>query len=129
MGYAKPETVGDYAIAQRFLSHRPVDTGEYLVFLHATTRDSKHWPESHWHQLIEQVQPTGLKIKLPWGAEHEYQRALRLADNFPHVEVLPKLSLQQVAEVLAGAKGVVSVDTGLSHLTAALAQPNITLFA
>ncbi|CNH97658.1 lipopolysaccharide heptosyltransferase RfaC [Yersinia ruckeri] len=128
LGYAKPETVGDYAIAQRFLSHRPVDTGEYLVFLHATTRDSKHWPESHWHQLIEQVQPTGLKIKLPWGAEHEYQRALRLADNFPHVEVLPKLSLQQVAEVLAGAKGVVSVDTGLSHLTAALAQPNITLF-
>jgi heptosyltransferase-1 len=42
--------------------------------------------------------------------------------------VLPKLSLQQVAEVLAGAKAVVSVDTGLSHLTAALDRPNITLF-
>lgn len=62
------------------------------------------------------------------GAEHEYQRALRLAEHFPHVEVLPKLSLQQVAEVLAGAKAVVSVDTGLSHLTAALDRPNITLF-
>jgi heptosyltransferase-1 len=69
-----------------------------------------------------------LKIKLPWGAEHERQRALRLAEGFPHVEVLPKLSLQQVAEVLAGAKCVVSVDTGLSHLTAALDRPNITLF-
>jgi len=33
-----------------------------------------------------------------------------------------------VAEVLAGARGVVSVDTGLSHLTAALDKPNITLF-
>ncbi|VTR18945.1 Lipopolysaccharide heptosyltransferase 1 [Serratia fonticola] len=42
--------------------------------------------------------------------------------------MLPKLSLQQVAEVLAGAKAVVSVDTGLSHLTAALDRPNITLF-
>ncbi len=99
-----------------------------MVFLHATTRDNKHWPESHWVQLIELVQPTGLKIKLPWGAEHEHQRALRLAEHFPHVEVLPKLSLQQVAEVLAGAKAVVSVDTGLSHLTAALDRPNITLF-
>ena len=33
-----------------------------------------------------------------------------------------------MAEVLAGAKAVVSVDTGLSHLTAALDRPNITLY-
>ncbi|CNH89500.1 ADP-heptose--LPS heptosyltransferase [Yersinia thracica] len=128
LGYDKPESYGDYAIASRFLSHLPANAGQYLVFLHATTRDSKHWPESHWLKLIELVAPTGLKIKLPWGAEHEYQRALRLAEHFSHVEVLPKLSLQQVAEVLAGAKAVVSVDTGLSHLTAALDRPNITLF-
>ena len=128
LGYDKPESYGDYAIAARFLNHLPADAGQYLVFLHATTRDEKHWPESHWRELIELMAPSGLKIKLPWGAEHERLRALRLAEGFPHVEVLPKLSLQQVAEVLAGAKGVVSVDTGLSHLTAALDRPNITLF-
>jgi len=128
LGYEKPDSVGDYAIAARFLSHLPADAGQYLVFLHATTRDEKHWPETHWRDLIALTEPTGLKIKLPWGAEHERQRALRLAEGFPHVEVLPKLSLQQVAEVLAGAKCVVSVDTGLSHLTAALDRPNITLF-
>lgn len=128
LGYDKPENYGDYAIAARFLSHLPADAVQYLVFLHATTRDEKHWPEPHWRGLIELMAPSGLKIKLPWGAEHERQRALRLAAGFPHVEVLPKLSLQQVAEVLAGAKGVVSVDTGLSHLTAALDRPNITLF-
>lgn len=65
-----------------FLSELPNDAGQYVVFLHATTRDSKHWPESHWRKLIELVVPTGLKIKLPWGAEHEYQRALRLAEHF-----------------------------------------------
>ncbi|MGO2570768.1 MAG: lipopolysaccharide heptosyltransferase I, partial [Serratia proteamaculans] len=128
LGYDKPDSYGDYAIAARFLSHLPADAGQYLVFLHATTRDEKHWPETHWRALIALTEPTGLKIKLPWGAEHERQRALRLAEGFPHVEVLPKLSLQQVAEVLAGAKAVVSVDTGLSHLTAALDRPNITLF-
>ncbi|VUC70861.1 lipopolysaccharide heptosyltransferase-1 [Salmonella sp. NCTC 11881] len=43
-------------------------------------------------------------------------------------DVLPRMSLEEVARVLAGAKFVVSVDTGLSHLTAALDRPNITLY-
>ncbi|QCP61350.1 lipopolysaccharide heptosyltransferase RfaC [Pantoea sp. SO10] len=128
LGYEKPATQGDYAIAGHFRSTLPNDTQPYLVFLHATTRDNKHWPESHWRALIELVQPTGLRVKLPWGAEHEHQRAQRLAGGFDHVEVLPKLTLEQVAQELAGARAVVSVDTGLSHLTAALDRPNITLF-
>ena len=33
-----------------------------------------------------------------------------------------------MAQQLAGARAVVSVDTGLSHLTAALDRPNITLY-
>ncbi|MEQ4529785.1 MAG: lipopolysaccharide heptosyltransferase RfaC [Mixta sp.] len=128
LGYEKPQTQGDYAIAAHFLAHPPADAGHYLVFLHATTRDNKHWPESHWRELIERLAPCGLRIKLPWGAEHEHQRAQRLAAGFNHVEVLPKLTLEQVAQTLAGAKAVVSVDTGLSHLTAALDRPNITLY-
>ncbi|WP_039057941.1 lipopolysaccharide heptosyltransferase RfaC [Enterobacter sp. Bisph1] len=127
LGYAKPQTQGDYAIARHFAdgaaAHSP-----YAVFLHATTRDDKHWPEARWRELIQLMQPTGIHIKLPWGAEHERQRAERLAAGFTHVEVLPKLSLAQVAKELAGAQCVVSVDTGLSHLTAALDRPNITLF-
>lgn len=128
LGYPLPATTGDYAIAQHFTQQLPTDASQYLVFLHATTRDNKHWPESHWRQLISLMQPGGLRIKLPWGAEHEYQRALRLADGFDFVEALPRLTLQQVASTLAGARAVVSVDTGLSHLTAALDRPNITLY-
>lgn len=44
------------------------------------------------------------------------------------MHVLPKLSLAGVAAEIAGAEGVISVDTGLSHLTAALDKPNITLY-
>lgn len=128
LGYEKPATQGDYAIAGHFLSSLPQDAHQYLVFLHATTRNNKHWPEAHWRELIKLVQPTGLGVKLPWGAEHEHQRALRLAEGFTHVEVLPRLTLEQVARQLAGARAVVSVDTGLSHLTAALDRPNITLY-
>lgn len=128
LGYEKPQTQGDYAIAAHFLQNAPQGVAPYLVFLHATTRDNKHWPESHWRELIGLLQTTGLRIRLPWGAEHEHQRAQRLAEGFDYVEVLPKLTLEAVAYELAGAKAVVSVDTGLSHLTAALDRPNITLY-
>lgn len=128
LGYQKPTTQGDYAIAQHFVRNLPDDANQYLVFLHATTRDDKHWPESAWESLIDAVTARGMSVKLPWGSPVEYQRAVRLAEGRPNVEVLPKLSLSEVATQLAGARGVVSVDTGLSHLTAALDRPNITLY-
>ena len=118
LGYSKPQTQGDYAIAQHFLTNLPTAAGEYAVFLHATTRDDKHWPEEHWRELIGLLADSGIRIK----------RAKRLAEGFAYVEVLPKMSLEGVARVLAGAKFVVSVDTGLSHLTAALDRPNITVY-
>ncbi|EPG1716855.1 MULTISPECIES: lipopolysaccharide heptosyltransferase RfaC [Morganella] len=130
LGYEKPQTQGDYAIAVHFLNNRTVspDAVPYLVCLHATTRDAKHWPESHWRALFAQLADTDLHVRLPWGAPHEQERALRLAEGFTHVHVLPKLSLADVAAEIAGAEGVISVDTGLSHLTAALDKPNITLY-
>lgn len=128
LGYSKPRSQGDYAIAQHFLNHLNADAGRYAVFLHATTRDDKHWPEANWRELIGLLAASGIRIKLPWGAPHEEARAKRLAEGFEYVEVLPRMSLEEVARVLAGAKFVVSVDTGLSHLTAALDRPNITLY-
>ncbi|VTR18941.1 Lipopolysaccharide heptosyltransferase 1 [Serratia fonticola] len=58
LGYAKPQSTGDYAIAARFLSQPPADAGQYLVFLHATTRDEKHWPEANWRELLALIAPS-----------------------------------------------------------------------
>jgi len=128
LGYTCPTQQGDYAIAQHFLQSGVNNESPYVVFLHSTTRDDKHWPEENWRNLIELMAGSGVKIKLPWGAPHEQQRAERLAKGFDFVEVLPKLTLAEVAQQIANAKAVVSVDTGLSHLTAALDKPNFTLF-
>ena len=59
---------------------------------------------------------------------HSTTREERLATGLSHVVVLPKLSLHELAGQIANAKAVVSVDTGLAHLTAALDKPNITLY-
>ncbi len=128
LGYSKPTTQGDYAIAPHFLNNLNANPVPYAVFLHATTRDDKHWPEANWRELIALLSQTGLRIKLPWGAPHEQERAKRLAEGFDYVDVLPRMSVEEIARVLAGAQFVVSVDTGLSHLTAALDRPNITLY-
>ncbi len=126
LNYPQPETQGDYAIADHFLQSASPQPTPYWVFLHATTRENKHWSEENWQSLLEKMSPT--PIYLPWGAPHEKDRAERLATVGQHVHVLPKLPLADIAHLLAHAKGVISVDTGLSHLTAALDKPNFTLF-
>ena len=52
--------------------------------------------------MIGLLADSGIRIKLPWGAPHEEERAKRLAEGFAYVEVLPKMSLEGVARVLAG---------------------------
>ena len=100
----------------------------YLVFLHGTTWANKHWPEEYWQQLAQQVVAKGGHILLPWGNAAEQERASRIAALSANITVLPKMTLTEIAGVLAHAKAVVSVDTGLSHLAAALAVPTIGLY-
>lgn len=126
LNYPLPDSIGDYAIAKNFTP--PSENDPYLIFLHATTRDNKHWPESYWKILLSKATQSGYIVKLPWGAEHEHQRAQRLAQGFDRVEVLPHTNLVGIAKQLVGARAILSVDTGLSHLSAALDRPNLTLY-
>lgn len=130
LGYARPESNGVYgldririATTQQNQSNLP-----YLMFLHGTTWDNKHWPEWYWQQLVEHVTTAGWQVRLPWGNETEYQRAQRLAQGHTGVTVLPTLSLSGIAAQLAGARACVAVDTGLGHLAAALDVPTVSLF-
>ncbi|OOF82310.1 lipopolysaccharide heptosyltransferase 1 [Rodentibacter ratti] len=125
LDYALPPSQGDYGIAQYFTSS---SIEPYVIFFHSTTRDEKHWPEQEWKDLIEKMTALPVQIRLPWGNEKEKGRAERLAKNHSNVRVLPKLTLTELANQIANAAAVVSVDTGLAHLTAALDKPNITLY-
>ena len=127
LDYELPQVQGDYGIARHFLHQTSEEN--YVVFIHSTTRVDKHWEESEWQKLIEKITAlSDYEIRLPWGNELEKARAERLAQAHSNVLVLPKLTLTELAKQLANAKAVVSVDTGLAHLTAALDKPNITLY-
>ncbi|MGX2975385.1 lipopolysaccharide heptosyltransferase RfaC [Ursidibacter arcticus] len=133
LGYSLPDTLGDYAIARHFTSlakeqENLTACSPYLIAIHATTRADKHWQENSWSELFERCVNSGVEIRLPWGNQKEFERATRLAEQSEKIKVLPKLSLTELAEQIANAQAVISVDTGLSHLTAALDKPNIILY-
>ncbi|MGH8456475.1 MAG: lipopolysaccharide heptosyltransferase I [Stenotrophobium sp.] len=126
LGYAKPDTAPDFGLDR---AHFPVAElpRPYLVFLHATTWPTKCWPENHWQELGRALHKRGFAIVLPWGNEAERATATRIAAEFGGI-VLPKMRLTELAGVLAHARAVVGVDTGLAHVAAVVATPSITLY-
>ena len=103
-------------------------TESYIVLLHGTTWNSKYWPESAWVELIHRLTQQGVRCLLPWGNEEERQRAYRLQTaGGAHAQVLPRLSLTELMNVLLHARGFVSVESGIGHLAAALDVPGVML--
>ncbi|MFZ7156502.1 lipopolysaccharide heptosyltransferase RfaC [Avibacterium avium] len=126
LGYALPNQQGDYGIAQHFPVQQSLPP--YVLLIHATTRADKHWRNQEWKKLAQNLTALGLAVHLPWGNEKEKQAAEWIAQGIENAVVLPKMDLTALAQHIANAQAVVSVDTGLAHLTAALDKPNITLY-
>lgn len=127
LDYPLPATTGDYGLNRAQLADAP-GGAPYLLFLHGTTWDTKHWPEAYWRDLAERVCEHGWNLRLPWGNPNEKARAERIAEGLENAAVLPRLSLAGMAKVLAGARACVAVDTGLGHLAAALDVPTLSLY-
>lgn len=128
LGYTASENI-EYGLERIIVPHNAANiTKPYCIFLHGTTWTSKLWPESYWRELSIRLFSLGFDIKLPWGNVLEYEAAKRIQGGEKHVEILPKLTLTELVPVLLNAKVVISVDTGLGHLSAALDVPTIALF-
>jgi heptosyltransferase-1 len=100
----------------------------YLVFLHGTTWNTKEWPEFYWIELAELAIKAGYHIKISGGHPHEVARAYRIASSRAWVEVIPSLSISEMAILLSNAQGAIAVDTGFGHLAAAINVPTVSLY-
>lgn len=100
----------------------------YAVCLTATAREAKCWPENDWIALGHWLVSQGLMPVFPWGAPHERARVERLAQVLPQSLICPRFNLVEGARLLADARIVIGVDTGLMHLAAAVDTPTVGIF-
>lgn len=100
----------------------------YAVLLHATSRAEKLWPNERWRALIAALNQRGVAVVLPWASAAEHAQARQLASGAARSVVPEAMNLNQCAQLLRRALLVVGVDTGLTHLAAALDKPTVSLF-
>lgn len=99
----------------------------YAVLLTATSRDDKLWPDAHWISLGHAFSAKGVRCILPGGSPTERARAARIAAAIEGIAA-PPLDIPTLAQLISGARCVIGVDTGLTHLGAALGKPTLAIF-
>lgn len=130
LGYERPRTPAAFGIDRaRFAATASAATAQppYAMFLHGAAWPSKLWPEDRWLALAQFLRGRGLRVLLPWGSADEKALAERVAAA-AGAEVLPKLGINALAQHVAGARFVVGLDTGLTHLAVALGVRTLTLY-
>jgi heptosyltransferase-1 len=121
-----------FALAVPALTHAELGNlarrGHYAVLLTNASRSTKLWPTESWRAVEVDLARRGLRSLLIWGTEEEGAATRARAANMLSADVAPRAGLDQLAALLAGARIVVGIDTGLTHLAAAVGAPTIGIF-
>jgi heptosyltransferase-1 len=100
----------------------------YTVFLHAASRAAKRWPTERWIELGRAANEAGLDVVLPGGTDEERALSNRIAESLARALAAPAMGLADAAALLGHARCVAGVDTGLTHLAAALGVPTVGIY-
>ena len=125
LGYALPAGEPDFGLQAPPASWGAPD--RYAVLIPNASRPEKLWPEARWVTVGKRLNDRGWKPVVLWGSNAEQTLAERIAAGCDG-EVPPFLRVRDMAAVLAGAKTIVGLDTGFTHLGAALGRPTIGIY-
>ncbi|UCG96920.1 MAG: lipopolysaccharide heptosyltransferase I [Burkholderiales bacterium] len=100
----------------------------FAVLLTNASRASKRWPDERWRDVAQALHGRGLRALLFAGSAAEEADTRARAAGMADAWVAPRCGLDTVAAALARARVVVGLDTGLSHLAAALGAPTVGIF-
>lgn len=98
------------------------------LIMPSASRDDKLWPEASWQLIFDYLQSQGLGLRLLAGNAAESERAQALIVGRDRAEVFPRMGLSEVVKELAKATIMVGLDSGLTHLSAALERPTIGIY-
>ncbi len=100
-------------------------SGPYAALAVNTSRAEKLWPQSRWIDVVRELRKEGLQSVLFWGNDDERRRVEEIACGVENAVIMPRSSLKALAQTIAGACCLAGVDTGLTHLGAALGVPSV----
>jgi len=95
---------------------------------HATSKDDKKWPVTHWGEVGRELTQRGFRIVLPWGSPGEREEAVAIAAEVPGATVLPQMSVTDIARMIDACSLVVGTDTGFVHVAHALQKRTVMIF-
>lgn len=102
--------------------------GKYAVIMPSASRPDKLWPDDDWRAVLQRIRAAGCNVRLLAGNDEEAGRARQLMTGIEGAEVVPRMNLTSIAQLLAGARLMVGLDSGLTHLSAALGRPTIGIY-
>ena len=100
----------------------------YIVCFHSTAREAKRWPNQNWIELGKVLCSQGYQVLFPWGSLEEMKISTLIASQIPSAIVPRAFSIEEVYRLVAYAALTIGVDTGLTHLAAALSSPTIEIY-
>ena len=128
LGYTYPEAETNALRVPAPATPLNTDGVPRAMLFHATSAEIKKWPQAHWIAVGQSLAARGFRVQLPWGSEKEHEESRALAAAIPDAEVLPRMSITEVAQRLDAAALVVGMDTGFVHLADALGKPTVMIF-
>ncbi len=98
---------------------------DYNLFVIGSTWESRNYPKEKFIEIADELK---IKTYIIWGSVEEKEKALWMEKQSKYLEVLPKVSLDELKFVIANSKLLIGNDTGPTHMAWGLNVPSITIF-
>lgn len=128
LGYGQSGVV-DYGIdLDKITKQKNLIAPDFITIL-STTWQTKEMPDTFWYKIFSLAKDKKLTTFIPWGNVYEKKKISNITTNFTNLQTADKLySLEELIQIFSTTKVILSVDTGLAHLAAALSCSVIVLY-
>jgi len=97
----------------------------YIVLVIGSTWQSRNYPKEKFLGVVQDIKKSCIVV---WGSEQEKEKAEWMSSESDYIQLMPKLSLDDLKSVISHASLLIGNDTGPSHISWALNIPSIILF-
>ena len=123
----RPRLTADAGSRARLMDDLGLDGDFVALCMGGEYGPAKRWPEHRYAALARDLDRRGLATVL-MGGPNDAESASVIAAHSPARNAIGTTTLADAVDLLSGAKGVVSNDTGLMHVAAALGRPVAAIF-